>query len=139
MIGIIGAMELEVAELAAAMEEAKVYEQAGMKFVSGKLEGTEAVVVRSGVGKVNAAVCAQILVDRFDVQAIINTGIAGAVGLEVGIGDIVLSTSAQQHDMDAVAFGYDLGIIPQQQCSDYPADPALLQLAQACCSEFCPK
>jgi adenosylhomocysteine nucleosidase len=139
MIGIIGAMELEVAELAAAMEEAKVYEQAGMKFVSGKLEGTEAVVVRSGVGKVNAAVCAQILVDRFDVQAIINTGIAGAVGLEVGIGDIVLSTSAQQHDMDAVAFGYDLGIIPQQQCSDYPADPALLQLAQACCSEFLPE
>ena len=139
MIGIIGAMELEVSELAAAMENAEVFEQAGMKFVSGKLEGTPAVVVRSGVGKVNAAVCTQILIDRFAPTAVINTGIAGAVGLEVNIGDIVLSTAAQQHDMNAVYFGYGVGIIPQQDCSDFPADPALLQLAQTCCAEHLPE
>ncbi len=139
MIGIIGAMELEVSELTAAMEDTKMYEKAGMKFVSGKLEGTPAVVVRSGVGKVNAAVCTQILIDHFEVTAVINTGIAGAVGLDVGIGDIVLSTSALQHDMGAVAFGYDLGVIPQQSCSDFPADPHLLELAQQCCAELLPE
>ena len=68
----------------------------------------------------------------------INTGIAGSGGLEVNIGDIVLSTSAQQHDMNAVPFGYEIGVIPQQQCSDFPADPELLELAQACCAEFLP-
>jgi len=139
MIGIIGAMELEVEQLTAAMENVTLTQQAGMKFYSGRLEETDAVVVRSGVGKVNAAVCTQILVDRFGVDAVLNTGIAGAVGLEVGIGDIVLSTSAQQHDMDAVAFGYDLGVIPQQDCSDFPADPALLQTALACCAECLPE
>jgi len=138
MIGIIGAMELEVEQLAAAMENPTVRHKAGMKFVSGRLEGTEAVVVRSGVGKVNAALCAQILADCFEVSAVINTGIAGAVGLEVGIGDLVLSTSALQHDMDAVAFGYDLGVIPQQECSDFPADPRLLQLAADCCAACLP-
>ena len=139
MIGIIGAMELEVEQLTAAMEDAALTQQAGMKFYSGKLEGTDAVVVRSGVGKVNAAVCAQILADRFGVDTVINTGIAGAVGLEVGIGDIVLSTSALQHDMDAVAFGYDLGVIPQQSCSDFPADPKLLQTALDCCAQHLPE
>ena len=70
-LGILGAMELEVEQLTAAMESPTLTQQAGMKFYSGKLEGTDAVVVRSGVGKVNAAVCAQILADRFGVQAII--------------------------------------------------------------------
>lgn len=139
MIGIIGAMELEVSELCAAMEQKTTHQQAGMTFVAGQLEGTEAVVVRSGVGKVNAAVCTQILADRFGVSAVINTGIAGAVGLEVGIGDIVLSTSAIQHDMDAVSFGYELGQIPQQDCSDFPADQKLLALAQTCCAEQLPE
>lgn len=139
MIGIIGAMELEVEQLTAAMESPTFTHQAGMRFCSGKLEGTDVVVVRSGVGKVNAAVCAQILVDRFGADALINTGIAGAIGLEVGIGDIVLSSSALQHDMDAVAFGYDLGVIPQQDCSDFPADPKLLQTALDCCAAHLPQ
>lgn len=138
MIGIIGAMELEVAQLTAAMQQPSSRQLAGMTFVAGELEGVPVVVVRSGVGKVNAAVCTQILVDRFDVKAVINTGIAGAVGLDVGIGDIVLSTSALQHDMDAVAFGYDLGVIPQQSCSDFPADAKLLEIAVACCADCLP-
>ncbi|MBR5558991.1 MAG: 5'-methylthioadenosine/adenosylhomocysteine nucleosidase [Oscillospiraceae bacterium] len=139
MIGIIGAMELEVVELIGAMENPITYNHAGMKFISGKLEGTDAVVVRSGVGKVNAAVCTQILIDRYQPKAVINTGIAGSVGLDVNIGDIVLSTSAQQHDMNAVPFGYEVGIIPQQDCSDFPADPQLLELAQSCCAEYLPE
>ena len=78
MLGIIGAMEVEVARLKEAMEQLKVHQKAGMEFYKGKLAGCEAVVVRSGVGKVNAAVCAQILIDDFSADRIVNTGIAGS-------------------------------------------------------------
>ena len=100
-IGIIGAMELEVEELKSQMEEVTVKEKASMEFYQGTLNGKEVVVVRSGIGKVNAAVCTQILVDDFQVEAVINTGIAGSLKAEINIGDIVVSTDALQHDMDA--------------------------------------
>ena len=94
MIGIIGAMEDEVAELKKSMEIEEVVEQASLSFCRGKLSGKEVVVVRSGIGKVNAAVCAQILADRFGADVIINTGIAGSLDAAIDIGDIVISTDA---------------------------------------------
>ena len=84
-----------------------------MEFYQGTLNGKEVVVVRSGIGKVNAAVCTQILVDDFQAEAVINTGIAGSLKAEINIGDIVVSTDALQHDMDAREFGYPKSKIPQ--------------------------
>ena len=77
MLGIIGAMDIEVEALYERMTETEVRTIAGMEFHKGKLEGTEAVVVRSGIGKVNAGICSQILADCYHVTEIINTGVAG--------------------------------------------------------------
>lgn len=92
IIGIIGAMEEEVELLKEKMTDTVIIEKAGMKFVKGTLKGQTAVVVRSGIGKVNAGICTQILADEFQVEAVINTGIAGSLKAEINIGDIVLST-----------------------------------------------
>lgn len=139
MLGIIGAMDEEVAKLQEKMADVVIVEKAGMKFFSGKLMGNDVVVVRSGIGKVNAAICSQILVDDFHVSAIVNTGIAGSLRSEINIGDIVLSTDALQHDMDAVAFGYPVGQIPRMDVLAFPADKTLLELAEACCHEVNPE
>ena len=101
MIGIIGAMEEEVAELKKDMQIDETIEQAGMVFCKGSLGGKDVVIVRSGIGKVNAGICAQILVDRFGVDTLINTGIAGSLDAQIDIGDMVISTDALHHDMDA--------------------------------------
>ncbi len=138
MLGIIGAMEIEVNRIKEQMEDVSVTDKAGMSFFEGKWNGNDVVVVRSGIGKVNAAVCAQILADTFHVDAIINTGIAGSLKNEINIGDIVLSTDAIQHDMDAQGFGYAPGVIPQMEVSDFQADEKLIELAKKCCAEVCP-
>ncbi len=138
MLGIIGAMEIEVNRIKEQMEEVSVTDKAGMSFFEGKWNGNDVVVVRSGIGKVNAAVCAQILADTFHADAIINTGIAGSLKNEINIGDIVLSTDAIQHDMDAQGFGYAPGVIPQMEVSDFQADEKLIELAKKCCAEVCP-
>lgn len=130
MLGIIGAMEEEVAELKRRMEIEEVSEAASMSFYRGKLEGKDVVVVRSGIGKVNAAVCAQILIDRFQVDTLINTGIAGSLDAQIDIGDMVISTDAVEHDMDASAFGDPVGQIPQMDTFSFPADEKLVKLAK---------
>ena len=91
-IGIIGAMEEEVAMLKEQMKDVTVKEKAAMEFFHGTLNKKEVVVVRSGIGKVNAGICVQILADDYQVDAVINTGIAGSLKAEINIGDIVLST-----------------------------------------------
>ena len=138
MLGIIGAMEIEVARLKEAMGDVTVKNKAGMEFYQGKLSGCPAVVVRSGVGKVNAALCAQILVDDFGVDRIVNTGIAGSLRAEINIGDVVISTDTIQHDMDATGFGYPVGVIPQMDNSVFAADQGLIALAKECCEEVNP-
>lgn len=138
MLGIIGAMEIEVNRIKEQMEDVSVTDKAGMSFFEGKWNGKDVVVVRSGIGKVNAAVCAQILADTFHADVIINTGIAGSLKNEINIGDIVLSTDAIQHDMDAQGFGYAPGVIPQMEVSDFQADEKLIELAKKCCAEVCP-
>ena len=137
-IGIIGAMELEVDALKAAMEVKNTVTRAGMEFKEGTLNGADVVVVRSGIGKVNAGICAQILADVFSVDAIINTGIAGSLNKNINIGDIVLSTDVVQHDMDATGFGYRKGQIPQMPVFFFNADDNLRRLAAEVCKEVNP-
>lgn len=137
-IGIIGAMEEEVKALREKLTDAKLLRKASMDFYSGMLNGVEAVVVRSGIGKVNAGICTQILADVYQVDAVINTGIAGSLKAEINIGDIVISTDTLQHDMDATGFGYEPGVIPQMETSCFQADEELIQKAKAACKEAVP-
>ncbi|MCB6647128.1 5'-methylthioadenosine/adenosylhomocysteine nucleosidase [[Clostridium] scindens] len=129
MIGIIGAMEEEVAALKEDMDIQETAEQASMVFCKGKLCGKDVVVVRSGIGKVNAGICAQILVDRFRADMLINTGIAGSLDARIDIGDMVISTDALHHDMDATIFGDAIGQIPRMDTLAFPADEELVQKA----------
>ena len=138
-IGIIGAMEVEIASLKSAMKVSRMLKKAQMEFLEGELEGCQAVVVRSGIGKVNAAVCTQILVDEFGVDGVINTGIAGSLKAEINIGDIVLSTDVLHHDMDATGFGYSLGQIPQMDAFSFQADEQMRKLAKEVCEEVNPE
>ena len=130
MIGIIGAMEEEISGLKDLMENTSITERASMVFLSGRLCGKDVVLVRSGIGKVNAAVCTQILVDQFGADTIINTGIAGSLNAEINIGDVVVSTDVVHHDMDAAAFGYDRGQVPRMDTLFFPADEQLVQAAK---------
>ena len=129
MIGIIGAMEEEVQSLRSSMEIQEVKEIASMMFHKGILFGKEAVVVRSGIGKVNAAVCMQILADYFQIDAVINTGIAGSLDAAIDIGDMVISTDAVQHDMDTSIFGDPIGQVPRMDTFSFPADAVLVAKA----------
>ena len=137
-IGIIGAMEVEVAILKEKMEDVRIIKKASMDFYEGILAGKKVVVVRSGISKVNAGICAQILADVFSVDAIINTGIAGSLNKNINIGDIVLSTDVVQHDMDATGFGYRKGQIPQMPVFFFNADDNLRRLAAEVCKEVNP-
>lgn len=137
-VGIIGAMEVEVAILKEKMEDVRIIKKASMDFYEGIIAGKKVVVVRSGIGKVNAGICAQILADVFSVDAIINTGIAGSLNKNINIGDIVLSTDVVQHDMDATGFGYRKGQIPQMPVFFFNADDNLRRLAAEVCKEVNP-
>ena len=137
--GIIGAMEEEIILLKEKMEIEVVVKKASMEFYQGRLNGHEVVLVRSGIGKVNAGLCAQILVDVFNVNRLINTGIAGSLKAEIDIGDIVISSDAVQQDMDARAFGYARGEIPRMDTLSFPADEELIALAKAACEEVNPE
>lgn len=139
MIGIIGAMESEVAQLTEKMEKVQVISKAGMNFYRGLLAGKEVVIVQCGVGKVNAALCTQILADCFGVTSIINTGIAGSLRAEINIGDIVLSEEAIYHDMDVTVFGYALGEVPGIGHPEFPADRKLVELAKESCRKANPE
>ncbi|QUI25574.1 5'-methylthioadenosine/adenosylhomocysteine nucleosidase [Vallitalea pronyensis] len=130
MVGIIGAMDEEVDVLKEQMEVACIEEQASLAFYVGKLFGQQAVVVRCGIGKVNAAICTQIMIDKFNVDMVINTGVAGALSHTLNIGDIVISKDTLQYDMDATGFGYKLGEIPRMDESCFVADACLVALAQ---------
>ena len=138
MLGIIGAMKAEVAQLKQEMNQPEVVTVAGMEFYRGTIGEKEVVVVQSGIGKVSAALCVQILADRFGVDGVVNTGIAGSLKAEINIGDLVLSTDAIQHDVDATNFGYPLGEIPQLGTLTFEADERLRSRAKKCCEEVNP-
>ena len=138
-IGIIGAMEEEVEALRERLVRPQRLTRASMDFYSGTLEGHEVVIVRSGIGKVNAGICTQILADDFHIDAVINTGIAGSLKAEINIGDIVLSTDTMHHDMDAREFGYPAGQIPRMDTLAFPADEGLRKLAGQVCRQVNPE
>lgn len=129
IIGIIGAMEEEVSALKAEMEIKETVEYASMQFCKGVLCGKDVVIVRSGIGKVNAGICAQILADKFEVDVLINTGIAGSLDAAIDIGDMVVSTDLVEHDMDATIFGDPLGQVPRMDTFAFPADAKLVKKA----------
>ena len=131
-IGIIGAMEEEIALLRQKASIIDTEQIIGVTFYKGTLYDKKVVLVKSGIGKVNAALCAQILIDRFAVDCIINVGVAGAVYKELSIGDIVISKDAVQHDMDTSVFGDPIGIIPRMEESYFKADKTLIELAEKC-------
>lgn len=137
-IGIIGAMELEVAILKNLMQVNAITKKAGMDFYDGALEGKPVVVVRCGFGKVNAGMCVQILADLFHVTHIINLGVAGSLNPKLDIGDILISEKALQHDMDVSPLGYDPGQIPEIDTFAFSADKAMIDTAVAACKRVNP-
>ena len=128
-LGIIGAMTVEVQTLKEKLENLQITTRAGMEFYSGDLEGLPCVVVQCGVGKVNAAMCAQILCSQFSVTHLVNTGIAGSLNAELDIGDLVVSRDAMYHDFDCVHFGYEMGKVPGMDVVAFPADENMMTLA----------
>ena len=136
-IGIIGAMEDEVAALKKAMADAETIHEAGMEFVCGTIGNVKAIAVQCGMGKVNAGVCAQLLISLFHADAVINTGVAGSLNNDLDIGDIVISKDAVQHDFDVSAIGFAKGEIPYTGLYAFEADSDLQALAKDAVTAVC--
>ena len=137
--GIIGAMDEEVAALREAITNGKTTVVAGMEFYEGTLDGAEVVVVKCGMGKVNAGTCAQVLISVFGVDRVINTGVAGSLDAEIDIGDIVVSTDAVQDDYDLTPLGYDPGEVDRIGSVSIPADPDMRASAVNAVREVAPE
>lgn len=129
IVGIIGAMEVEVTTLLEALGDAKPHALAGSTAYRGLLDGVSVAVIRCGVGKVNAASCTQALISECVVTHVINTGIAGAIDARLDVGDIVVATDFVQHDFDATGVGFEPGQIPALDASTFVADSSLASLA----------
>lgn len=128
-IGIIGAMAQEVSILAGQLDNAERYEHAGFIFYTGTRHGLEVIVLQSGIGKVNAAVGTAVLLERYQPEAIINTGSAGGFATDLTIGDVIISDDVRHHDVDAVVFGYEMGQVPGMPAA-YHADERLRDIAR---------
>ena len=132
-LGIICAMDVEAELLCDALQQPTTTHRAHTTFMEGTLEGCPVVVVRSGIGKINASVCTQILIDLFGVTHIINSGAAGSLDNRIAIGDIVVSSDAVHHDVDARIFGYAQGEVPGLHTRAFPADTTLQQACVGAC------
>ncbi len=137
-LGIIGAMDVEVNTLKNRMRHKTIAHYAGSEYWSGILEELPVVVVQCGVGKVNAALCAQILISVYGVTHIVNTGIAGSLCADLDIGDLVISRDAMYHDFNCNHFGYPYGKVPGMDVISFPADEMLQKLAFAAAEEVNP-
>lgn len=135
-IGIIAAMaeELEILLKDLSLKEKK--EKANMVFHKGNLYGKEVVAVVCGIGKVNSAICAQVLASEYNVDKIINVGVAGGIGKEIYPGDIVVAENLVQHDMDTTAFGDKMGQIPRLDTFDFKCDSEMVHLAKKACEQI---
>ncbi len=137
-IGIIGAMDIEVETLKQSLENPKQSRVAEMDFFEGKLRGKDVIVVKCGIGKVNAARCAQILCDRFDVSIIVNTGIGGGIGDGLAVSDVVIGNELCQHDFDVTGFGYAKGYMfigDKDKATIYECDKTLVEIAKKAAEE----
>lgn len=130
MIGIIGAMEEEVKILKSSIENRETIQIAHVIFYKGNIEDKQVVLAQSGIGKVNAAITATLLINEFKPDLIINTGSAGSVDSELNIGDIIISNKVYYHDVNATAFGYKLGQVPSMP-EFYETDKELIDLAKS--------
>ena len=132
-LGIIGAMTIEVETLKEQLADREVTERCGMTFYEGLLHGIPAVVAQCGVGKVNAALCVQIMCDCFRVTHIVNTGVAGSLDARLDIGDFVISKDAMYHDFDCHILNpaYPVGQVPGMATHAFPADDKMIELAYA--------
>ncbi|GCD08929.1 5'-methylthioadenosine/adenosylhomocysteine nucleosidase [Clostridium tagluense] len=135
-IGIIGAMSEEVEFLLRDMELETSEVKANMKFSVGTIHNKNVVIVTSGIGKVNAAVCAQILIDDFKVDYVINVGIAGGTVDNIYPGDVVIANNLVQHDIDTSAFGDRIGQIPRLDTFDFKCDKKLIDHAIEACKDI---
>ncbi len=137
MIGIITATKEEYEALGKSLENGSVcLEACGMTFLKGNLDGHEAVGVQAGIGKVNAAVCTQFLIERFHPDVIINVGVAGALNETLHVGDVVISNAVAQHDFDTSFFGDAPGFISGPDQIYFQADQTLIQAAQRAAGEL---
>lgn len=130
-IGIIGAMEIEVVRLRALLSDKNEQKKGGFVFYTGKLNGNDIVLLQSGIGKVNAAIGAAIMIDNYSPDFVINTGAAGGFPGDLKVGDIVISKELIHHDMDCTVFGYKTGQVPGMPAS-FVADEKLIDLADKC-------
>ena len=130
-LGIIGAMDEEISLIKDSLEIVDEVNYASMNFYICKYVNFNVVLVRCGIGKVNAAICTQILIDKFNIDYVINTGAAGAVSRELDIGDVVISTDLVEHDFDTSSLGDELGQIPRMDVFSFKADEGLIHLAEA--------
>lgn len=133
-IGIIGAMTEEINLIKDNLVDEDMQQISNLTFYLGTFNNVEVVLVQSGIGKVNAAISATLLIERFRCEAIINTGSAGAINHQLSIGDVVIANQLAYHDADSRAFGYDYGQIPQMP-KYYPCDKKLAKLCRAAAEE----
>lgn len=131
IIGIIGAMNEEVIELKDKMTLLNTKEIGGYHFFEGVLFEKKIVLVECGIGKVNAAICSTLLIQEFNVDKVLFTGVAGAINPKIEIGDIVVSTELIEHDFNATAFGYEFGVIPRMEVSTFVADKELVKIVSS--------
>ncbi|MDQ6420867.1 5'-methylthioadenosine/adenosylhomocysteine nucleosidase [Paenibacillus sp. LHD-117] len=136
-IGIIGAMAEEIERLHEHVDVTNTFAKAGITYYEGKLHGKPVIYCKSGVGKVNAAVCTQLLIDA-GADYVLFTGVAGALDPSLNIGDIVVSSACIQHDMDCSPLGYKQGEIPFHPNSEFQADPRLIELAASASERLFP-
>ncbi|MBY6035380.1 5'-methylthioadenosine/S-adenosylhomocysteine nucleosidase [Fictibacillus nanhaiensis] len=127
-IGIIGAMEEEVVLLREQLTELQKKKLAGCEFYQGYLNGQEVVLLKSGIGKVNAAIGTTLMIQMYQPDVILNTGSAGGFHAELNVGDVVISTEVRHHDVDATIFGYEYGQVPQMP-ANYLPDQKLVEAA----------
>ncbi|ADU29807.1 5'-methylthioadenosine/S-adenosylhomocysteine nucleosidase [Evansella cellulosilytica] len=134
-IGLIGAMEEEVELLRSKMNVIDKELIAGCEYFIGRLEGVEVVLSKSGIGKVNAAICTSIMIQLYQPDYIINTGSAGGFHQELAVGDIVISTEVRYNDVDATVFGYEFGQVPRMPAFYMPHEE-LITIAEECVEEL---
>jgi len=127
-IGVIGAMEEEVELLRGSLENAQVSEIANCEFTSGTYKGQDVVLLKSGIGKVNAAMSTTLLLQQFKPDVVINTGSAGGFDQALEVGAIVISDEVRHHDVDVTVFGYEMGQVPQLPAA-FRSDEQLMDLA----------
>ena len=128
MIGIIGAMDIEIEGFKTYMTDITVQKYASYEFICGKIDGKDAVVVMCGIGKVSAAICTQMMIDKFSPDVIINTGVAGGLDINLGIGDVAIATDVVQHDVDTTIFGDPAGYISNLNLVNIPSDEKVCNL-----------